>query len=59
MSSLFCRPSCGSFGQALPGFKLGMPGHEKFDIGAIATGGVRVLNEQVINEVRYAKQNPN
>jgi putative phosphoribosyl transferase len=26
--------------------KLGMPGHEEFAIGAIASGGVRVLNEQ-------------
>ena len=25
--------------------KLGMPGHEEFAIGAIATGGVRVVNE--------------
>jgi putative phosphoribosyl transferase len=26
--------------------KLGLPGHEEFAIGAIASGGVRVLNEQ-------------
>lgn len=28
--------------------KLGAPGHEEFAIGAIATGGVRVLNEEAI-----------
>src|SRR5438128_2694809 len=28
--------------------KLGMPGHTEFAIGAIASGGVRVLNEDVI-----------
>jgi predicted phosphoribosyltransferase len=28
--------------------KLGAPGHEEFAIGAIATGGVRVLNEDAI-----------
>jgi erythromycin esterase-like protein/predicted phosphoribosyltransferase len=28
--------------------KLGVPGHEEFAMGAIATGGVRVLNEQVV-----------
>jgi predicted phosphoribosyltransferase len=28
--------------------KLGAPGHEEFAIGAIATGGVRVLNQEVI-----------
>ena len=27
--------------------KLGFPGHEEFAIGAIASGGVRVLNEQL------------
>jgi predicted phosphoribosyltransferase len=29
--------------------KLGVPGHEEFAMGAVATGGVRVLNEQVVN----------
>jgi predicted phosphoribosyltransferase len=29
--------------------KLGVPGHEEFAMGAVASGGVRVLNEQVIN----------
>ncbi len=28
--------------------KLGVPGHEELAMGAIATGGIRVLNEQVI-----------
>src|SRR5262245_66398633 len=28
--------------------KLGLPGHEELAIGAIATGGVRVLNENVV-----------
>jgi predicted phosphoribosyltransferase len=28
--------------------KLGMPGHPEFAMGAIASGGVRVLNEQII-----------
>ena len=28
--------------------KLGLPGHEEFALGAIATGGVRVLNRAVI-----------
>jgi putative phosphoribosyl transferase len=30
--------------------KLGMPGHEELAIGAIATGGVRVLNEDLIGQ---------
>jgi predicted phosphoribosyltransferase len=28
--------------------KLGVPGHEEYAMGAIATGGVRVLNDQVV-----------
>jgi predicted phosphoribosyltransferase len=28
--------------------KLGIPGHEELAMGAVATGGVRVLNEQVV-----------
>src|SRR4051812_22519916 len=28
--------------------KLGVPGHEEFAMGAVATGGVRVLNEEVV-----------
>jgi predicted phosphoribosyltransferase len=30
--------------------KLGFPGHEEFAMGAIASGGMRVLNEDVFNE---------
>src|SRR5437588_10483900 len=29
--------------------KLGVPGHEELAMGAIATGGVRVLNEAVVD----------
>lgn len=32
--------------------KLGMPGHPEFAIGAIASGGVRVLNEELIRSYR-------
>src|SRR6201989_1380409 len=28
--------------------KLGVPGHEELAMGAIASGGVRVLNEEVV-----------
>jgi putative phosphoribosyl transferase len=28
--------------------KLGVPGHEEFAMGAVATGGVRVINDQVV-----------
>src|SRR6266568_5008994 len=28
--------------------KLGVPGHDELAMGAIATGGVRVLNEEVV-----------
>jgi putative phosphoribosyl transferase len=31
--------------------KLGVPGHEELAMGAIATGGVRVLNEEVLNMI--------
>ena len=31
--------------------KLGAPGHEEFAIGAIATGGVRVLNQEAIRHL--------
>ena len=30
--------------------KLGMPGHEEYAMGAIALGGVRVLNDRIVNE---------
>ncbi|HEY5074870.1 MAG TPA: phosphoribosyltransferase [Pyrinomonadaceae bacterium] len=32
--------------------KLGVPGHEELAMGAIATGGVRVLNEGVVSLLR-------
>src|SRR3954469_9045861 len=32
--------------------KLGLPGHEELAMGAIATGGVRVLNEDVVQRLR-------
>src|SRR5918999_115065 len=32
--------------------KLGVPGHEELAMGAIATGGVRVLNEDVVDNLR-------
>src|SRR5467141_4959902 len=28
--------------------KLGVPGHEEYAMGAIASGGVRVLNEELV-----------
>src|SRR5712672_641370 len=32
--------------------KLGVPGHEELAMGAIATGGVRVLNDSVVQGLR-------
>jgi predicted phosphoribosyltransferase len=32
--------------------KLGVPGHEEFALGAIATGSVRVLNDDVVRALR-------
>jgi putative phosphoribosyl transferase len=32
--------------------KLGVPGHEELAMGAVATGGVRVLNEDVVRALR-------
>jgi predicted phosphoribosyltransferase len=32
--------------------KLGVPGHEELAMGAIATGGVRVLNDEVVHALR-------
>jgi putative phosphoribosyl transferase len=32
--------------------KLGLPGHEELAIGAIASGGVRVLNQALVSELR-------
>ncbi len=36
--------------------KLGVPGHEELAMGAIASGGVRVLNERVVDAVRLSPQ---
>jgi predicted phosphoribosyltransferase len=32
--------------------KLGVPGHEEFALGAIASGGVRVINQDVVRGLR-------
>jgi len=32
--------------------KLGVPGHEELAMGAVASGGVRVLNRDVVSELR-------
>ena len=34
--------------------KLGIPGHEELAMGAVATGGVRVLNEWLVREIGIA-----
>jgi putative phosphoribosyl transferase len=34
--------------------KLGVPGHEELAMGAIASGGVQVLNEQVVRMLRIS-----
>ena len=36
--------------------KLGVPGHEELAMGAIATGGVRVLNEDVVAEAQIRRE---
>lgn len=36
--------------------KLGVPGHEELAMGAIATGGVRVLNEEVVQSLGLADE---
>ncbi len=36
--------------------KLGTPGHEELAMGAIASGGVRVLNDQVVRMLRPAEE---
>src|SRR5262245_29741342 len=36
--------------------KLGLPGHEELAMGAIATGGVRVLNDDVVRALRIPNQ---
>src|SRR5438874_9175902 len=32
--------------------KLGLPGHEELAMGAIASGGVRVLNEEIVRALQ-------
>src|SRR5205823_8972828 len=32
--------------------KLGVPGHEELAMGALATGGIRLLNEDVVDRLR-------
>jgi putative phosphoribosyl transferase len=36
--------------------KLGLPGQEEFAIGAIATGGVRIVNEDAVNYLRISPE---
>lgn len=36
--------------------KLGMPGHEELALGAIASGGVRVLNEDIIRMLHVPEE---
>ena len=36
--------------------KLGVPGHEELAMGAIATGGVRVLNESVVSALQIPRK---
>jgi predicted phosphoribosyltransferase len=36
--------------------KLGVPGHEELAMGAIASGGVRVLNDEVVNVLRIPEE---
>jgi len=36
--------------------KLGVPGHEEAAMGAIASGGIRVLNDEVIRALRIPEQ---
>jgi len=35
--------------------KLGLPGHEEFAMGAIASGGVRLINEDVVRAYQVSK----
>src|SRR6267143_2459033 len=36
--------------------KLGIPGHEELAMGAIAPGGVRVLNEDIVNYLKIPEE---
>lgn len=35
--------------------KLGVPGHEELAMGAIATGGIRVMNEEILNKINISQ----
>ena len=39
--------------------KLGVPGHEELAMGAVATGGVRVLNEAVVRALNISEEQIN
>ena len=39
--------------------KLGVPGHKELAMGAIATGGVRVINENVVDWLRISPETIN
>jgi len=34
--------------------KLGMPGHEELALGAISSGGIRVLNDEIVHELNIS-----
>ncbi|MEX2263084.1 MAG: phosphoribosyltransferase [Bryobacteraceae bacterium] len=36
--------------------KLGVPGHEELAMGAIASGGIRVVNEDVVRHLRISRE---
>ncbi len=36
--------------------KLGVPGHEELAMGAIATGGIMLLNEDIVDSLRISQQ---
>ncbi len=36
--------------------KLGVPGYEELAMGAIASGGVRVMNEEVMQQIRISER---
>jgi len=36
--------------------KLGLPGHEELAMGALATGGVRVLNEDLVRDLQISER---
>ena len=38
--------------------KLGLPGHEELAMGAIASGGIRVLNSKVLNQLSNVEKSP-